>query len=97
MIATDPSRHPQTDAASLAQATGRLPLVYFDHGYEAGYKQAVSDLLSKLVPLSEQFIDIHPGRAEELRKLLYPFEQYLEQRISRMSPDGVFVEDGLGI
>lgn len=71
-------------------------LVDFSHGYEAGYKQAVEDLRAKLLPLSEHFIDTHPRRADELRDLLYSFEEYLEQRIERMTPDAQF-EGGLGI
>lgn len=84
-------------ASYLPQAAAALPNVYFSHGYEAGYRQAVNDLLAALVPLSERFIDAHPGRAEDLRELVYPFERFLEQRISKMTPDADFVEDGLGI
>jgi hypothetical protein len=75
-----------------------VPLVDFSHGYDAGYRQAVQDLLEALQPMSERFIDAQQaGRAEELRKLLYPFEAYLAQRISKMTPDSGFVEGGLGI
>ena len=72
-------------------------LVYFDHGYQAGYRQAVNDLLAALQPLSDRFLDRQGGRAEELRTLLYPFEAYLERRIAEMGPDRDFVEGGLGI
>ena len=75
----------------------RQPLVDFDHGYDAGYRQAVNDLLAALQPLSERFLDGQGTRADELRKLLYPFEAYLEKRIAEMGPDRDFVEGGLGI
>jgi hypothetical protein len=95
-----PPAKPPTSAPPLTASgepdTDRPHLVEFDHGYESGYRQAVNDLLSALLPWSEGFIDAQPGRAEDLRKLLYPFEAYLEQRIARMSPEGEF-EDGLGI
>lgn len=81
----------------LADAAERLTSVYFSHGYDAGYRQAVNDLLGELLPLSERFIDAHPGNAEELRRVLYAFEHYLEKRIERMTPDGGFVDGGLGI
>jgi hypothetical protein len=98
-----PARAPSrlTDEISAAAGAdavlGRLPLVYFDHGYDAGYRQAVADLLQALLPLSEQFIDAHPGRREDLCGTLYPFEHFLEQRIARMTPDAALVEGGLGI
>ncbi len=74
----------------------RSHLVDFNHGYDAGYKQAIEDLRAALLPLSEHFIDVHPRRADELREVLYPFEEYLEERIERMTPNGEF-EGGLGI
>lgn len=83
--------------APAVDLVGRLPLVYFDHGYDAGYRQAVADLLRGLVATSEEFIHATPGRSDDLRKLVYAFEQHLEARISRMSPDSGFVEGGLGI
>ena len=76
--------------------TDRPHLVDFNHGFESGYRQAVNDLLAALQPWSEEFIDTQPGRSEDLRGLLYPFEAYLEQHIARMTPDGEF-EGGLGI
>ena len=91
-----PPANPSPTAAPNEIDTDRPHLVEFDHGYEAGYRQAVNDLLAELLPWSERFIDAQPGRAEDLRKLLYPFEAYLEQRIARMSPESEF-EGGLGI
>jgi hypothetical protein len=92
MISTRP---PHAVDPSLSPDQGSL--VYFDHGYEAGYRQAVNDLLDALQPLSETFLAGQGERAEEWRKMLYPFEAYLEKRIATMSPDHDFVEGGLGI
>lgn len=75
----------------------RLETVYFSHGYDAGYRQAVTDLLGSLQPLSERFIDSRPAQTEALRKLLYPFEAFLEQRLAEMTPERSWVEGGLGI
>lgn len=86
-----------TVPAPLNETVNQIPLIYFDHGYEAGYKQAITDLLAELVPWSERFIDNQSGRGDELRMLVYRFEDFLEGRISRMKPDGQYVEDGLGI
>lgn len=88
---------PALPTPSAPDPSGRLPLLYFNLGYEAGYKQALSDLLDALVPMCEEFIRVQPGRAEDVRKLLYPFEAHLERRILGMKPDGTFVEGGLGI
>jgi hypothetical protein len=79
------------------QAAEKLPLVYYSHGYDEGYKQAVNDLLKALLPLSESFLATHPGKAEEIRRVLYSFEHYLEERINTMTPDRDFVDGGLGI
>lgn len=78
-------------------ALERLPTVYFSHGYDAGYRQAVGDLLAALLPLSEQFIGEQPSRAGELREVLYRFEAFLEDRLVEMTPDRSYVEGGLGI
>jgi hypothetical protein len=88
---------PPTRAVDSSLSPDQGSLVYFDHGYEAGYRQAVSDLLAALQPLSESFLAGQGARAEEWRKMLYPFEAYLEKRIASMGPDHDFVEDGLGI
>lgn len=85
-------------ASSGASAVAdRLETVYFSHGYDAGYHQAVTDLLGALQPLSERFIRSKPSQAEALRKLLYPFEEFLEQRLVEMTPERSWVEGGLGI
>ena len=74
-----------------------LPLVYFNHGFEAGYRQAVRDLLSDLTALSEEFMSTRPEPRDELDRVVYPFEDYLQKRLERLTPDGHFVEGGLGI
>ena len=86
-----------TQTPPLEQVQARLPLVYFNHGYEAGYHRAVHDLLARLTLLSEEFMATRGETRDELRRVLYPFEEYLERRIERMTPDRDFVEGGLGI
>jgi hypothetical protein len=88
---------PTSQLADASLSPDQGSLVYFDHGYEAGYRQAVNDLLEALQPLSESFLAGQGSRAEEWRKMLYPFEAYLEKRMATMSPDHDFVEGGLGI
>lgn len=88
---------PTTHRAPANLSPDQGSLVYFDHGYEAGYRQAVNDLLEALQPLSETFLAGQGARAEEWRKMLYPFEAYLEKRIATMTPDHDYVEGGLGI
>ena len=88
---------PSTHRAPADLSPDQGSLVYFDHGYEAGYRQAVTDLLEALQPLSESFLAGQDARAEEWRKMLYPFEAYLEKHIATMTPDHDFVEGGLGI
>ena len=84
MVALLESRQSTKDAG--------LPLVYFNHGYEAGYRQAVRDLLSDLTALSEEFMSTRPEAREELDRVVYPFEDYLQKRLERLTPDGHFVE-----
>jgi hypothetical protein len=80
----------------LPQVAARLPLVYFNHGYESGYRQALGDVLSSLTEISEQFMSTRPETRDHLRRVLYPFEEFIQAHIARMTPDG-FVEGGLGI
>jgi hypothetical protein len=70
----------------------------YGRGYEEGYQRAVSDLLSSLLRVCEEYAGHDAPTADELWKVLAPFEQHLERHLSRMSPenDG-FVADGLGI
>jgi hypothetical protein len=78
--------------------------VYQERGYERGYQQAVSDVVSSLFAVTEDFVSLHSRAAEgahdsptELRRLLYEFGQQLERRLRTLSPDSGFVADGLGI
>ena len=77
--------------------------LYYRQGYEEGYRRAGDDLIRSLVALLEQYIAQRPeaikaDAAADLRRVLYPFEEYLERRIDRMSPDdAAWVEGGMGI
>jgi hypothetical protein len=77
---------------------GKVWSLDYGRGYEEGYERAVSDLLSSLLRICEEYAGPNSPQADELWKVLAPFEQHLERHLSRMSPenDG-FVADGLGI
>lgn len=71
--------------------------IYYRQGFDEGYRRAVKDLLASLVSISERFIGEKPESAGQVRKVLYPFEEYLEKQIGRMTPEDGFVEGGMGI
>ena len=71
--------------------------IYYGQGFDEGYRRAVKDLLASLVSISERFIGERPESAGQVRKVLYPFEEYLEKQIGRMTPEDGFVEGGMGI
>ena len=81
----------------LSRALEQLPLIYFHQGYDSGYGQAVADLRESLARVADDFIARSNGQADELRRLIYAFESFLEARISQMTPDHDYVEGGLGI
>jgi hypothetical protein len=70
---------------------------YGERGYELGYRRAVSDALSLLLLVTEEYLRDHPdGRA--LRQVLYPFEEHVERHLYRLgSHDAGYVTGGLGI
>jgi hypothetical protein len=76
------------------------PLVsaYHERGYEAGYARGVNDSLAAVLEAAEEFVRLQPGSAEETRRLLYAFSEFLEGQIGRTPPhsENGFV-DGLGI
>jgi hypothetical protein len=94
------SRH---NLATVAESLGPVWSLYYRQGYEEGYRRAGDDLIRSLVALLEQYIAQRPEAvkaevAAGLRRVLYPFEEYLERRIDRMSPDDAgWVEGGMGI
>jgi hypothetical protein len=70
---------------------------YGERGYELGYRRAVSDALSLLLLVTEEYLRDHPeGRA--LREVLYPFEEHVERHLHRLgSHESEYVAGGLGI
>ena len=86
------------EVAAPNRTLERLPLVYFNHGYEAGYRQAARDLLDTLQSLGDQFInDQLASLGEDARKSLYAYEEVLARELGKMLTDAQFVEGGLGI
>jgi len=75
---------------------------YQERGYGRGYKQAVTDIVTSLFAVTEDFVRSNPDKLRttspaELRRLLYQFGQQLERRLQTLSPDPGYVADGLGI
>lgn len=66
-------------------------------GHDAGYRRAVNDTLVALRLLSDEFIRGRAPTDEKLQAAIYAYEEKLETKLSRMSFDSAFVEDGLGI
>ena len=81
---------------------GRVLGVYEQHGYEAGYRRAVRDMLVGLLAATEDYLRHEtpppsPTAARDLRRVALAFEQFLERR-AEANPGGPgFVEGGLGI
>lgn len=87
-----------------------LLTTYEQRGFERGYRRAVADLLGSLVWVTEEFLggqqppdgqrgatpgsDVSPA---DLRRVLYRFEEGLEQHLQSLAPDAGYVSDGLGI
>ena len=70
---------------------------YREHGYELGYRRAVSDALATLLLATEEYVREN-GDDRSLRGVLYAFEEHLERHLHRMgSGDSGYVADGLGI
>src|SRR5688572_27874682 len=91
-----------TGQESIEDQKPVLPLwsLYYRQGYDEGYRRAVADLVRSVMDLSEQYIKeaASPDCAQEIRCILLPFEEFLERRIDRMSPEGDgYVHGGLGI
>ena len=91
----------EVEAAEMDSLPGEaIPTIwsiYYRQGFDEGYRRAVRDVLGSLLAMSERFIDDQAGSALETRRVVYPFEEYLERQISGMTPDGGFVEGGMGI
>jgi hypothetical protein len=85
--------------------------VYERHGYDAGYRRAVQDVLLSLLGVTEQFIRERgvngaaaPGAttqsdndAADLRRVVWALREDLERRFERDKNASGFVEGGLGI
>ena len=96
-----------TDAPAGAPAAGVLGSVlgvYEQHGYDAGYRRAVQDVLLSLLGVTEQFIRERRTNsggatpdADDLRRIVWALQADLERRFERDRHASVFVEGGLGI
>ena len=96
-----------TDAPARTPAAGVLGSVlgvYEQHGYDAGYRRAVQDVLLSLLGVTEQFIRERrtgPGGAtpdaDDLRRIVWALQEDLERRFERENHASGFVEGGLGI
>jgi len=75
-----------------------LMSAYHERGYEMGYARGRSDVLAAILEATETFVRLDPDSAANTRRLLYAFSDFLEQQMSRRSPEvpHEFV-DGLGI
>ena len=55
-------------------------------------------MLRSLLSITEEFIRAEPGGGgDDLRRIVYRFEEHLERRIWSLSRDEGVVEGGLGI
>jgi len=70
---------------------------YRQDGFSAGYRRAISDVLSDFLWVSERFLKEHSPPPPGLRQVLQEFEQHLEDLAKPSSPAGGFVDGGLGI
>ena len=97
-------------AGSPPGVLGSVLGVYERHGYEAGYRRAVQDVLLSLLGVTEQFIrerGLNPGGtpgatasetdAANLRRVVWALREDLERRFERDRNASGFVEGGLGI
>ena len=80
---------------------GNVLGVYEQHGYEAGYRRAVQDVLLTLLGTAEDVVReraLDAASAENLRRAVWALHERLEARsdASRAAAEG-FVEGGLGI
>jgi len=85
------------EAATPGGVFGAVLSAYYRQGKEAGYDQAVKDMLAALVPMTEEFLRHEAAPSPELRKFVYGFGALVEQYLTRLSSGGPFVEGGLGI
>ena len=102
-------QHPDANSArggpTAGDALGEVWSIYYRQGFDEGYRRALKDLLGSLLSISERFIGEQAGEhagpgpctPSEARRVIYPFEEYLERQISRMTPDEGYVEGGMGI
>ena len=69
---------------------------YSDHGYDRGYRRAVSDLRSAVLLTIEDYLRDPQQPAGDARAVLYAFERLLQERIEP-DDDRHYVSGGLGI
>ena len=95
-----------TDSPSPAPAAGVLGSVlgvYEQHGYDAGYRRAVQDVLLSLLGVTEQFIrerGTGGSPPEDLRRVVWALGEDLERQLAAGASDRSTsgeVEGGLGI
>jgi hypothetical protein len=101
----------ETTVTELPDARGAQPQsalfgsvlgVYEQHGYEAGYRRAVQDVLLTLLGTAEgvvreRMLDV--SSAENLRRAVWAVHERLDARTDAATRDAAegFVEGGLGI
>ena len=88
---------PDIEVSASDGVFGAVLSAYRHEGFEAGRAQALQEVLSALVPLTEEFLRRHPYAAPELRKFVYSFGESLEKHLMWISSSNGFVEGGLGI
>ena len=86
------SKRPQT-----ADVFGGIIQASRREGFDEGYQRAARDLLAGLVFNAEEFLQEHPNRVQELRKILYQFVAKLERQIDKSAEQHNDFVGGLGI
>jgi GrpB-like predicted nucleotidyltransferase (UPF0157 family) len=73
--------------------------VYHEQGYDVGYARAISDVLAATLEATEDFLRSRRDADAETRRLLYDFEEFLENRVRNpaSAKDHRLFIDGLGI
>ena len=73
--------------------------VYHEQGYDIGYARAISDVLAATLEATEDFLRSRRHADAETRRLLYDFQEFLENRVRNPAPskDHRLFIDGLGI
>ena len=94
----EPSPVASQAAGEALYVPDRTWSLHYEQGYDEGRRMAVEQLLRSLLSITEEFIRAEPGGGgDDLRRIVYRFEEHLERRIWSLSRDEGVVEGGLGI